>query len=96
MVGLKFDVAKFAVRSVSLGEVFGGQAVGKTVAPFLNQNGKTYVTLAMPEGVSAMSKGVIAYVEVEALADGVFQMDIDKDVVNFLTGDGKNFAIKLQ
>ena len=50
----------------------------------------------MPEGTSAMSKGVIAFVEVEALADGAFQMDIDKDVVNFLTGDGKNFAIKLQ
>jgi general secretion pathway protein D len=96
LVGLKFDAAKFAVRSVSLGEVFGAQAAGKTVPPFLNQSGKTYVTLAMPEGVSAMSKGVIAYVEVEALADGVFQMEIDKDVVNFLTGDGKNFAIKLQ
>ena len=96
LVGLKFDAAKFAVGAITLGEVFGAQATGKTVAPFLNQNGKTYVTLAMPEGISAMSRGVIAYVEVQALADGPFQMEIDKDVLNFLTIDGKNFAIKVE
>jgi general secretion pathway protein D len=96
LVGFKFDAAKFAVGQISLGEVFGAQATGKVIAPFLNQNGKTYVTLAMPEGISAMSKGVIAYVEVQALADGPFQMEIDKDVLNFLTIDGKNFAIKVQ
>jgi general secretion pathway protein D len=96
LVGFKFDAAKFAVGQISLGEVFGAQATGKAIAPFLNQNGKTYVTLAMPDGISAMSKGVIAYVEVQALADGPFQMEIDKDVLNFLTIDGKNFAIKVQ
>ena len=96
LVGLKFDAAKFVVGTITLGEVFGAQAAGKAVSPFLNQNGKTYVTLAMPEGVSAMSKGVIAYVEVQALADGPFQMEIDKDVLNFLTIDGKNFAIKVE
>lgn len=96
LVGLKFDAAKFAVGTITLGEVFGAQATGKTVAPFLNQNGKTYVTLAMPEGITAMSKGVIAYIEVQALADGPFQMEIDKDVLNFLTIDGKNFAIKVE
>jgi hypothetical protein len=96
LVGLKFDAAKFTVATVTLGEVFGAQASGKAVVPFLNQNGKTYVTLAMPEGVSAMSKGVVAYIEVQALADGPFQMEIDKDVLNFLTIDGKNFAIKVE
>jgi general secretion pathway protein D len=96
LVGFKFDAAKFAVGQITLGEVFGAQATGKAIAPFMNQNGKTYVTLAMPDGISAMSKGVIAYVEVQALADGPFQMEIDKDVLNFLTIDGRNFAIKVQ
>jgi hypothetical protein len=96
LVGLKFDAAKFAVGSITLGEVFGAQATGKAIVPFLNQNGKTYVTLAMPEGVTTMSKGVIAYIEVQALTDGTFQMEIDKDVLNFLTIDGKNFAIKVE
>jgi hypothetical protein len=96
LVGLKFDAAKFVVGAITLGEVFGAQATGKTVLPFLNQNGKTYVTLAMPEGVTAMSKGVIAYIEIEALSDGPFQIEIDKDVLNFLTIDGKNFAIKVE
>jgi hypothetical protein len=96
LVGLKFDPAKFSVGTITLGEVFGAQATGKAVTPFLNQNGKTYVTLAMPEGISAMSKGVIAYIEIQALSDGPFQMEIDKDVLNFLTIDGKNFAIKVE
>jgi hypothetical protein len=96
MVGLKYDASKFVVGPVTLGEVFGAQATGKTAVPFLNQNGKTYVMLAMPEGVSAMSKGVLGYIEIQALADGPFQMELDKDVLNFLTIDGKNFAIKTQ
>ena len=62
----------------------------------MNQNGKTYVTLAIPDGASMTSKGIIAYLEVQALADGPLQMEIDKDVLNFLTLDGKNFSVKVQ
>jgi len=35
-------------------------------------------------------------IEVEALVDGAFDVAIDKDVLNFLTEDGKNFAIRIQ
>ena len=38
----------------------------------------------------------LAVIEVEALVDGAFEVAIDKDVLNFLTEDGKNFAIKVQ
>ncbi|HVQ55742.1 MAG TPA: secretin N-terminal domain-containing protein [Pyrinomonadaceae bacterium] len=96
LLGLKFDPAKFAVRSVSYGDVFGSQVSGKSVVPFLNKDGKTYVTLAIPDGVSSASKGILAVIEVEALTDSAFDMMIDKDVLNFLTEDGKNFAIKVQ
>ena len=95
LLGLKYDSAKFSVRSVSYGEIFGAQLVGKLAPPFLNQNGKTYVTLALPEGATNSSKGTLAILEIQALADGAFDVAIDKDVLNFLTADGKNFAIKL-
>ncbi|MFL6468794.1 MAG: secretin N-terminal domain-containing protein [Pyrinomonadaceae bacterium] len=96
LVGLKYDPLKFSVGDITLGDVFGAQSAGKTVLPFLNQNGKTYVTLAIPDGVSVTSKGIIAYLEVSALSDGPLQMEIDKDVLNFLTLDGKNFSVKVQ
>ena len=96
LLGLKFDPAKFAVRSVSFGDVFGPQVSGKEAQPFVNEKGKTYVTLAIPAGVSSASRGVLAVIEVEALVDGAFDVAIDKDVLNFLTEDGKNFAIRIQ
>ncbi len=95
LLGLKFDAAKFVVRSVSFGDVFGTQNAGKIVAPFLNENGKTYVSLVLPEGVATSSRGTLAVIEIEAMADGAFDVAIDRDVLNLLTVDGRNFAIKL-
>lgn len=96
LVGLKYDPLKFSVEQITLGDVFGTPATGKVVLPFLNQGGKTYVTLAIPDGTSITSKGIIAYLEVKAMADGPLQMEIDKDVLNFLSLDGKNFSVKVQ
>lgn len=96
LVGLRYDAAKLAVRSVAYGELFGAEGASKTAEPFLNQGGKTYVSLALPAGTVASGSGVLAYLEVEALVDGPLEIAIDKDVLNFLTVDGRNFAIKLQ
>ncbi|MGH9947591.1 MAG: secretin N-terminal domain-containing protein [Pyrinomonadaceae bacterium] len=95
LLGLKFDSNKFAVKSVAYGGVFGVQMEGKMAEPFLNQNGKTYVTLALPDGVVNSTNGTLAILEIQALADGAFDVAIDRDVLNFLTAEGKNFAIKL-
>jgi hypothetical protein len=94
LVGLKFDPQKLAVRSVTFGDVFGSKLAGSAVTPFVNENGKMYVTLALPEGAAPLQTGILAYVEIEALADGIPSMELDKDVVNFLTVDGKNFAMR--
>jgi uncharacterized protein YijF (DUF1287 family) len=83
-----------AVRSVSFGDVFGSTLAGTSATPFVNENGKMYVSLASPEGAAPLQTGVLAYVEIEALADGMPSMELDKDVVNFLTPDGKNFAMR--
>lgn len=92
VVGLKFDERKVAVRSVSFGEVFGTGLANTPTAPFLNQNGMMYVSLSMPTG-EAYPTGVLAYIEIEALADGTPNIKFEKDVLNFLTADGRNFKV---
>jgi len=62
--------------------------------PFLNQNGKTFVSLSMPQGVVQNPSGVLAVIEVEALVDGQPEVTFERDVMNMLTADGKNFAVK--
>jgi general secretion pathway protein D len=93
VLGLKFDPAKAAVRSVSFGDVFGATLANTSALPFLNENGKMYVSLSTQSGV-ASTAGTLAVIEIEALADGTPEIALEKDVLNFLTVDGKNFAVK--
>jgi len=92
VVGLKFDERKVAVRSVSFGDVFGASLANTIAQPFLNQNGMMYVSLSTPAG-EAQSAGVLAYIEIEALTDGTPNIRFEKDVLNVLTTDGRNFRI---
>jgi hypothetical protein len=94
VLGLKFDTAKVAVRTVSFGDVFGASLAQTTVTPFLNQSGKMFVSLSSPKDVAENSSGILAYIEIEALADGKPEISFDADVLNMLTADGKNFAMK--
>jgi len=61
--------------------------------PFLNQNGKMYISLTAGDKALAGTDGVLAFVEVEALADGKPEIALEKDVLNFLTADGKNIPV---
>ncbi len=94
VLGLKFDKDKVAVRSVAYGDVFGGEMAQKMALPFINEGGKMYVSLAPPKDTAQNSSGVLAYIEIEALADGKPQIAFEGDILNFLTADGKNFAVK--
>jgi len=94
VLGLKFDAAKIAIRSVSFGDIFGGDLSGKTATPYLNQNGKMYVSLSSPKNTAENSSGILAYIEVEALADGKHEISFDADSMNIMTSDGKDFAVK--
>jgi hypothetical protein len=93
VLGLKFDDKKIAVRSVSFGDVFGSALMNASVTPFLNQNGKMYVSLTTRDGNAISQAGILAFIEIEALTAGKPEIALDKDVLNFLTLDGKNFAI---
>ena len=92
--GLRFDDKKIAVRSVMFGDVFGMGVANTMATPFLNQGGRMFVSLTMPDKTLASTEGVLAFVEIEALADGKPEIVLEKDVLNFLTADGRNFAVK--
>lgn len=93
VLGLKFDNKKIAVRSVSFGEVFGASFANTAVTPFLNQNGRMFVSLSTKDGMAANPVGVLAYIEIEALTNGKPEIAFDRDVLNFLTPEGKNFVV---
>ena len=94
VLGLKFDASKLAVRSVGYGDVFGGDLAGKTANPFLNQNGKMYVSLASSKDTAENASGVLAIIEVEALADGKQEIAFDADLMTIMTYDGRSFTVK--
>lgn len=94
VLGLRFDATKVAVRSVIYGDVFGMGIANTAASPFLNQNGKMYVSLASTDQSVAGDHGVLAFVEVEALADGKLEIALERDVLNFIAADGKNLGVR--
>jgi hypothetical protein len=96
VVGLKFDSAKVAVRGITFGDVFGAAAANTAAIPFLNQDGKMYISLMAKDGTEANPSGTLAFIEIEALAAGRPEIAFDRDVLNAQTVDGKSFLLKLQ
>ena len=94
VLGLKFDPAKVAVRSVQFGDVFGAGVAQTSVTPFMNTGGKMFVSLSPQKDVTVASSGILAYVEIEALTPGVPALALETDILNVLTVDGRNFALK--
>jgi hypothetical protein len=91
--GLAFDSSKVAVRSVRFGDIFGAKLASTESMPYLNQDGKMYVSLASPGASVDGATGILAYVEIEALADGKPVLTFDKNVLSMQTEKGKNFVI---
>lgn len=96
VIGLKFDDKKVAVRSVGYGDVFGTTLTSTMAAPFLNQNGKMYVSLSGKDDTGAKTDGVLAFIEIEALTNGKPKIQFDRDVLNFLTTDGRSFVVSYE
>jgi hypothetical protein len=91
---LKFDSSKVAVRTVGYGDVFGKELAQTPLTPFLNQDGKMFVSLSPDKDSAPNASGILAYIEIEALTDGKPEIAFDTDVLNFLTADGKSFSVK--
>ncbi len=94
VLGLRFDAKKLAIRSVGFGDVFGTGLAQTQATPFVNENGKTYVSLSSPKDVAENTSGVLAYIEIEAFADGKPEITFDKDILSMLTAGGKNFRMQ--
>lgn len=92
VLGLSFDEQRIAVRSVIFGEVFGPRSA-TPAAPFLNQNGKLYVSLRGDSGELFRSSGMLAIIEIEALQDGPALMSFERDVMNVIAADGRSLSI---
>ncbi|MEZ5425299.1 MAG: secretin N-terminal domain-containing protein [Pyrinomonadaceae bacterium] len=94
VLGFRFDPVKTAVREVYFGDIFGPEIAYQKAIPFQNENGKTYVTLASNKEIRGNNSGVLAYIEIEALADGPQEITFEKEMLNFLTADGKNLTVQ--
>lgn len=90
VIGLRFDPTKVKVGSVLFGDIF-GTAANTPSTPFINQQGKMYVSFVAGD---TDASGILAYIEVEALAAGKHEVTFDRDVINFATGDGKYLTVK--
>ena len=53
-----------------------------------------FVSLSLENGVAPSSFGILAYVEIEALTDGKPVIALEKEALNFLSAEGKTFAVK--
>ncbi len=94
VLGLKFDSSKVAIRTVGYGDVFGRDMAQTPLTPYVNNDGKMFVSLSTDKDVAQSSSGVLAYIEIEALTDGKPEIAFDADMVNFLTADGRAFSVK--
>jgi general secretion pathway protein D len=94
VLGLKFDPAKVAVRSVQFGDIFSGGVAQSSVTPYVNTGGMMRVSLSSEKDVSASSSGILAYMEIEALTPGVPQIALDTEILTVMTVDGKSFELK--
>ncbi len=94
VLGLIYDGSGAAIRSVSYGDVFGPKLSRTEATPFFNENGRMFVSFSAAEDVAANSSGVLTYVEIEALKDGIPDITFDPDMVNLLTANGNNFTVK--
>ncbi|MEZ5306601.1 MAG: secretin N-terminal domain-containing protein [Pyrinomonadaceae bacterium] len=93
VMGFKFDSSKVAINGVRFGDVFGSQIAQTEAKPFFNQNGKLFVSLSSDTDLSVNSSGILCIVEIEALEDGVPQIEFDSEMVNFMTAGGSSFRV---
>jgi general secretion pathway protein D len=94
ILALKYDEQKLAVRGVTYGEIFGAEQSKTSIIPYLNKGGRTFVSLNSASSVS--ESGVLAYIEIEALADGKPQISFDGEAMNILSPGGANFALNFK
>jgi hypothetical protein len=94
VLALKYDDQKVAIRSVTYGDIFGTDQSKSIANPYLNKGGKTFISLNAISPVTG--SGILAYVEIEALADGKPQITFDAEAMNMLSSGGAFFSLNFK
>jgi general secretion pathway protein D len=69
VLSLGFDAAKIKINRMLYGEVFGAGMANKEMTSFAASNGNLMATFPTAPNSNAQGVGVLAYIEIEALAD---------------------------
>ncbi len=94
VLALGFDPKKIAVRKISYGEVFGKTMTEQEVKPYYNANGKTYANLSTETLTKIEGNDVLAYIEIEALADGKPEISFIPNMFTLVNNEsGQSFAL---
>jgi general secretion pathway protein D len=94
VLALGFDPKKIAVRKISYGEVFGKAMTEQEVKPYYNANGKTYANLSTETLTKIEGNDVLAYVEIEALADCKPELSFIPNMFTLINNEsGQGFAL---
>jgi general secretion pathway protein D len=94
VLALGFDPKKIAVRKISYGEVFGKTMTEQEVKPYYNANGKTYANLSTEILTKIEGNDVLAYIEIEALADGKPEISFIPNMFTLVNNEsGQSFAL---
>ncbi len=94
ILALKYDEQKLAIRSITYGDIFGNPQTRSNAVPYMNKGGKTFVALTSSSVVG--ESGVLAYIEVEALADGRQELAFDGEAMNMISSAGANFVLSFK
>lgn len=94
IVALRFDDQKLAVRAVSYGDLFGADQMRAIAMPYVNKGGKMFVSLNSAGTVTG--SGILAYIEIEALADGKPQISFDGEAMNMMSPTGALFGLNFK
>jgi general secretion pathway protein D len=94
ILALHFDSKKLAVRNIIYGDMFGTNLANKQAKPFINSNGKMYVTLSGEKEISVGGSDVLAFIEIESLVDGTPEIKFNTELTNILSENGGNFLVK--
>lgn len=95
VITLRFDPRTVAVRNVSTGNLFAGQAAAPVITQSINPNGLLLVSISPPTGTPMTGAGVLLFIEIEALAVGQSVISFDKENMHLIALDGRTLSLQL-
>lgn len=90
VLSLGFDASKIVVSKVVYGDVFGSETAKTDAPPFASANGVLLATLPIKANNLAQGAGVLAYIDIEAIADGDANLQVNQIATSLIGTNGEN------